>query len=168
MDDCEFVANLRSIPAINKFLSNKGEISLEQQEKWLVNFLRTSKEYYFIIIDAKSQKKTGTISLYNIEEHEKAAEFGRYICINNLNAIESELMILKFAFNVLKLKKIYCKTVEENAKVWSQHYKYGFDDKGFEYMDNEKKLNLRVQEISSDKFNSYDYRTIINIINKFS
>lgn len=168
MEDCQFVADLRSLPEINMFLSNDGEISIEMQKKWLTNFLAKSKDYYFIIKDKKSNIRTGTISLYEINPKEKRAEFGRYICTNNLNAIESELMILDYAFNELKLLKIYCRTVENNKKVWNQHYKYGFEDIGFEEMIGPKKFRLRIQEIDFDRFKSFDYSKIIKIINKFN
>jgi RimJ/RimL family protein N-acetyltransferase len=117
MDDAEFVANLRSIPTVYEFLSNTGEITLKQQEEWLLNFLQNCEDFYFIIIDKNTRKKTGTISLYNFNAITKDTEFGRYICTNNINAIESELMILQFAFNVMKLDKVYCKTADENSKV---------------------------------------------------
>jgi RimJ/RimL family protein N-acetyltransferase len=168
MEDSEFIASLRSMPATNKFLSNEGKISIEQQNKWLTNFLQTNNAYYFIIKDIKTKNKTGTISLYNINEDERKAEFGRYICVNNVNAIESELMLLKFAFNMLNLKELYCRTAEENIKVWNQHYKYGFEDNGFEILDGKKKLKLRKQKITFDRFKSYDYHRIITIIDKFS
>jgi RimJ/RimL family protein N-acetyltransferase len=168
MEDSGFIAGLRSMPNTNKFLSNEGNISIEQQNKWLTNFLQTNNAHYFIITDNKTKNKTGTISLYDINEDERKAEFGRYICINNVNAIESELMLLKFAFNILNLKEVYCRTVEENINVWNQHYNYGFEDNGFEILDGEKKLKLRKQKITFDRFKSCDYQRIINIIDKFS
>jgi RimJ/RimL family protein N-acetyltransferase len=168
MEDCQFVADLRSLPEINKFLSNDGEISIENQQKWLSNFLLESKDYYFIIKDKKSQKRTGTISLYAINQKERKAEFGRYICTNNLNAIESELMILNFAFIELKLAKVYCLTVDDNINVWNQHYKYGFEDVGFEEMKGAKQFRFRKQEIDFDKYKLFDYSKLSSIINKFS
>lgn len=167
MEDSQFIAGLRSMPTTNKFLSNEGNISIEQQNKWLTNFLQTHNAYYFIIKDIKTKNKTGTISLYDINEDERKAEFGRYICINNVNAIESELMLLKFAFKILNLKEVYCRTADENIKVWKQHYKYGFEDKGFEMLDGGKKLKLRIQKITFDRFKSFDYERIITIIDKF-
>lgn len=167
MEDCQFVADLRSLPEINKFLSNNGKISIEKQNEWLSNFLAESKDYYFIIKDKNSRRKTGTISLYEINQIEKKAEFGRYICTNNLNAIESELMILQFAFNDLKLKKVYCRTVEDNYKVWNQHYKFGFEDVGFEEMNGSKQFRLRKQEIDFNRFKLFNYSKINTIINKF-
>ncbi len=168
LEDSDFVSTLRSEPSIYQFLSSDGELTLQQQKDWLFKFLNKSNDFYFIIEDKRTNKRVGTISLYNLNIEERKAEFGRFICLNPVNAIESELMILNLAFKILMYDRVYCRTAEENLKVWNQHYKFGFSDLNFEFLDVIKKLKLRVQEISKDDYYSFDYQSIINLVNNIS
>jgi len=166
LNDAEFISSLRSDLRVNKYLSSSKPIEIWEQIEWLRQYLSKYDGFYFIIENKVSSKKLGTISLYNLEE-DKKAEFGRYISTDSLSAIEAEYLLLQFAFNVLNLNVLYCRTAELNTKVWKQHLSFGFYDNGFELLD-EKNLLLRKQEISKDLFKSFDYSNIVNLIKRFN
>lgn len=163
IDDAPDIINLRNNPQINRYLSSTAEITLDQQVGWMKNNAQKEDNYYWKIV-SKDEKTVGTISLYEIKNGR--AEFGRYICLNPINAIESEYMLLQFAFNEAGLEQVYCRTVVENTKVWKQHTRFGFEDTGIE---NNKELNqvLKVQQITRQQFNNYDYSALINIFKRF-
>ncbi len=163
LDDDSFVAELRSEKKVYQFLSSDSPISKEDQRNWIQSFLVNPSEFYFIIIENKTNKKKGTISLYNINNQE--AEFGRYISLDAVSAIEAELLILKHGFEILNLQKIYCRTADLNTKVWNQHLQFGFEDVGFEEHST-KKIQLRIQEITKLNFLSFDYSKIERLINR--
>ena len=165
LEDSEFVAELRSNPDNYQFLSSSEKISSENQFFWIKSFLDGKDGFYFIIENKSSKEKVGTIALYNI--HKGKAEFGRYIVLDSLSAIESEYLIMKFAFEVLRLDLLYCRTAELNTKVWKQHYLFGFNDAGFEDF-KEKNLLLRIQEISFQEFIKFDFIKIKKLINYFN
>lgn len=165
LDDDSFVADLRSEVKVYQFLSSDKPISKEDQRKWIQSFLVNQQEFYFIVIDNNSNKKKGTISLYNINYNE--AEFGRYISLDAVSAIEAELLILKHGFENLNLDKIYCRTAELNSKVWRQHLQFGFEDVGFEELSS-KKIQLRIQEISKFNFLKFDYSKIERLIKRMN
>ncbi len=164
--DASFIANLRSIPALNEYLSSSAPITLQQQEKWLLQYFQSKDGFYFIIENPLLKKSVGTISIYDINEDKREAQFGRYICTNPLNSIESEYMILRFCFDIMQLNSIYCKTAEKNEKVWRQHILFGFKDVGSEFYKS-KGLFLKLQSITRSEFSDFDYSKIISILNKF-
>lgn len=163
LDDDSFVANLRSEEKVYQFLSSDSPISREDQREWIQSFLVNQKEFYFVIIENTSNIRKGTISLYNINDQK--AEFGRYISLDALSAIEAELLILKFGFEILNLEKIYCRTADLNLKVWRQHLQFGFEDVGFEELST-KKIQLRIQEITKINFLKFDYSKIEGLIKR--
>ncbi len=162
IDDAEFICSLRNNPLNNVFLSSSKKIDVSQQIVWITENNKTP-DYYFIMKNINNS--VGTISLYNIDK--VSAEFGRYICQNSLNALESVDLLLKYAFDYLNLDYIYCKTVKENEKVWKQHLKFGFkfDRNEFNAAINKEMV---VQTISKETFKNFDYTWLNNIIDKFS
>jgi RimJ/RimL family protein N-acetyltransferase len=158
--DAEIVCYLRN--KNNRFLSSQNNTTTSEQKNWIDKNLKNSDNYYFKIIEKESEKIVGTISLYDIKNYE--AEFGRYICENPMNAIESEFLILKFAFENLGLNRIYCRTMKENVKVWNQHYKYGFQNANPLRVSPDDSDIFIVQEIFKDQYLKFDYKKIFKII----
>ena len=166
LDDAFLISELRSDPKVYEFLSSSTPISLKQQKKWLENHSNSKDGYYFIIVNSSSLKSVGTISIYDFNEGKREAEFGRYISVNSVNAIEAEYLLLDFCFNVMQLESVYCRTADENVKVWRQHLSFGFRDVGFEEFA-DKNLLLRRQTITRTEFFNFDYSRIIMLLNRF-
>jgi RimJ/RimL family protein N-acetyltransferase len=166
LEDAEFVAQLRSDPRNYQFLSSNKVVTPYEQAKWLTDYLAKKDGYYFVLENLTNGKKVGTISLYNLDNKKRAAEFGRYIALDSISAIESEYLILKFAFDILQLDFLYCKTAEKNTKVWKQHSIFGFKDDGLEEHI-EKAMLLKRQKISNAEYLNFDYSKIIKLINQF-
>jgi len=165
--DAAGICELRNNPSVNKFLSNSNSVSVEEQVRWIKTNEAKKDGFYFKIVDKMAQKFTGTISLYNIDNKKNEAEFGRYICTNSLQAIEAELLIIWFGFEVMRLQKIYCRTANDNKMVWNQHYKFGFADAGFENFES-KNLLLRKQELTKEQFDQFNYNSIQKLIERFA
>lgn len=162
IEDAGVICDLRNNN--NKFLSSQEEISLDSQIKWLKENLNNSDCHYFKIIDKKNKLIVGTISLYEICNNQ--AEFGRYICNQTLQAIEAELLIIDFAFQVLKLQIVYCRTKIDNIKVWKQHYNLGFEDWNSSEHSHDYKF-FKIQYMSQSRYNVYAFDKVKNILNKF-
>jgi RimJ/RimL family protein N-acetyltransferase len=161
-NDASEIITLRNNPDLNQFLSSQSLISLESQIEWIKHNKERTDNVYFKIVDKDNVFK-GTISLYRIENDR--AEFGRFISINSIAAVEGEYLILKFAFESMKLNKVYCKTIKESQKVIQMHTKLGFKTVGLENNEELNKL-LVIQEISRSDFESYDFRPILSLIEK--
>jgi len=162
--DAEDIIKLRNDSKLNRYLSSQKTLTVEDQINWLLNNKNSETNHYFKIVRKKDAKFIGTISLYNINNNE--GEFGRYICIDPVGAIESELLIIEFAFLQRRLENIYCRTVTDNEKVIIQHRKFGFEDREVVYDPNINR-KLLIQELSYDKFKNFDYSSIRSLVDKF-
>ena len=165
-EDAQIICDLRNQPQINQYLSSSNVLTLEDQIKWQTANADKKDGLYLKIIDKKTNDCCGTISIYEISD-DGYGELGRYICTKSLQAIEAELLLIKFSFEVMRLKLIYCRTAELNTKVWKQHYEYGFEDNEYEFFI-EKNLNLKKQTLSLEKFKIFDYSKIETIIKRMS
>lgn len=163
-DDASDICNLRNNPKYNQFLSSSKTITIGCQKEWIRCNRIKKDNVYFKIIELQTNRTVGTISLYNCLD--KEAEFGRYICEQTIQAIEAEYLILKFGFDILKLNRIFCKTIENNNHVWKQHYKFGFRDVGvgIEKINN---IVFRVQEIRKIDFENFNYDHVISLLKRF-
>ena len=166
IDDALFISQLRSEPKVFEFLSSNSPVTLKQQQQWLERHIGLKDDYYFIIENSTLLKSVGTISIYNFNKLEREAEFGRYVSVNSVNAIEAEYLLLQFCFNILNLDSVYCRTADKNLKVWRQHLSFGFRDVGFEEFE-DKNMLLRRQAINKSEFLDFDYSKIISLIKRF-
>lgn len=164
MEDAEIICNFRNDKQLNKYLSSSGKTGIDEQKSWIQANFNKKDGYYFKIIDLQKNECCGTISIYNVTN--KQAEFGRYICTKSLQAVESEYILLKYGFDIMKLERIYCRTAAENIKVWRQHYKFGFSDVGEEFFP-VKELMLKIQELTCNTYKKTDYSLIEKLVVKF-
>lgn len=125
--DEEFIARLRSQKG--KFLSRSSNLPSDQL-LWIRKYKereRLGEEYYFIIYD-KSQKRIGTIRVYNISDSINTFCWGSWLVLDSAPsyaAIESAILIYNFAFNILKKDKAIFDVRKENKSVVRFHKNFG-------------------------------------------
>ena len=102
-DDAEFTLSLRQNPVLTRYLP-RLDITLEQQKKW-ISSQRVAEGDYFFVVRAIDYTRIGTVSVYNIAGD--SAESGRLALIGDpLQNTEASLLLFRFAFNVLKLRRV--------------------------------------------------------------
>lgn len=129
VDDAEFICRLRNDKKLNKHISHTSS-DVSAQEKWIKEYKDregNNEEFYFIINRNDDQSRIGSIRLYAITEDERFC-WGSWVLNENKTrtaALESALLIYKFAFNELKLRLSYFQVDRNNRKVISFHLKSG-------------------------------------------
>ena len=119
--DAQFVVELRNCAELGKYI-HRGAQSSSEQLKWLETYYARANDYYFVVEKKASQAAEGLIALYDVDETQRSAEWGRWLLKpGSLAATESAFLIYQFAFDVLSLNQVYCRTVEENRAVVSFH-----------------------------------------------
>ena len=119
LKDALFIYKLR-IDKLNSFFLHNPPKSINAQKNWIRNNIKNKKASDFVIIEKKYNKKIGTIALNNIKKN--SAEWGRWISTgNSVQNIESVVLLLKYGFKKLQLKKIYSLTNANNKKVVNFH-----------------------------------------------
>ena len=119
--DASFILKLRNDPVLGRFL-NATDFSLQSQLNWLENYYDRAGDWYFIVERRSDNGPEGLISIYDLNENQLKAEWGRWILRSGSNAaIESVWLIYKCAFELLNLHQLYCRTVADNVSVVSFH-----------------------------------------------
>lgn len=109
--DAGFTLTMRKDQSLTAYLP-RLDITLEQQKEWIKKQQADPTDYFFVVVD-KNGNRIGVMGLYNVENGE--GETGRLVMKGNpLQAIESQMLCVDFAFNVLKLKGIHSYIVAEN------------------------------------------------------
>lgn len=132
--DEETIRAWRLKEEISQYFPSFEPISCHEQHQWMTHVLEGSSAYYFVICEGISNKPVGLIFLTDIDRRNQNAEFGYYIGDTDYQgagvAIEAELLLLKYAFDIQNMHKVYCESLAYNQKVLSIHSSFGFRNDG--------------------------------------
>lgn len=117
----------------DKFFSFK-KISSQEQLEWMKKHMFSQNEFNWIIEEKTTLAKVGTLALENIDYRNGNAEYVRLIIEEKFRekgfAYEAEVLMLEYAFNYLRLNKVFCKTFLHNEAINKLHLKTGFIEVG--------------------------------------
>lgn len=119
------IVALRNDPAVNGFIHN-APLTGENHNHWVDGQLERRDTLNFVILVRDGF--AGTASLYNIEPG-KGCEYGRLVMPDTPTrayALAVEFLCLSFAFEVLGLQQVYCRTDVENSGVVNFHLANGW------------------------------------------
>lgn len=121
LSDSEFIVELRADPDRNAFIHPiKGGV--ESQRAWFASYETREGDYYFIIEDRVTGEPHGTVAVYDIDASRMEGEWGRWVLKpGSMAATESVWLTYRVAFEDLSMRRLYCRTVADNAKVVSFH-----------------------------------------------
>ena len=118
--DAQLIVALRTDCKLSAYLHRTSE-RVEDQIDWLSDYYRRPDDYYFAVENVRGVVE-GFISLYDVEKSRSVGEWGRWILRKgSLAAVESALLIYRFAFESLGLREVFCRTVSANQSVVSFH-----------------------------------------------
>lgn len=122
IEDAEFIVKLRNLPHVKKMVHGTST-SVEDQRKWIDDYLQRDNDYYWII-ETKEGIPVGTTSLYNYKPETNQIESGRWVKIPNMEEVTSlsdHVLFKDFAFNILRVSRIVCDTAVINKQVIKYH-----------------------------------------------
>ena len=129
-DDTDLIVNWRNQPFIRDNMIYRKLFTHEGHHEWIKTMIETGKAIQFIIEEKVSGRPIGTTYLRDINYDQEKAEFG--VFIGEADAIgfgygtEAARMMLDFAFNTLKLHKIYLRLISTNTAAERSYQKAGF------------------------------------------
>ena len=125
----DFILSLNNDPEFSKSFPREGIITKEQHLNFLKHIKTKGDKYYIIIYN---KMPIGTVSIYDIDNQHKRAEWGRFIIVKEYSMLGFNVakMILKIAFEELKLHKLYCTILSTNTKVIQFNKLLGFKEEG--------------------------------------
>ena len=113
------------------FSNNFSEYTLEMVQKFIKNSFDVENQS-FAVVDENDEYQ-GTISLKNISEKDKNAEYAvvfRKKAHGTGISRQATCEILKYAFEELKLEKVYLNVLEDNLRARKFYEKVGFKQEG--------------------------------------
>ena len=128
--DTELVLSWRNKKnVVNNFIYRKP-ITKEEHISWLKNKVNTGMVHQFIICRNLDDKPIGSIYLQNFDEDNRQAEEGIFIGEENVQGkgtgSEAAVLIIKYAFEELKLHKLKARVLGYNTASRRMHEKAGY------------------------------------------
>ncbi len=151
--DIELLRGWRNAPEIAENMEFTGHIGSAQQMVWF-NDLSKKPNYYFII--THQNNKIGLIHLNEFDNQNLSAHAGLFIAEKKYTgtgvSLGASLMLLTFAFNILKLKTVYAKVKQSNKAAINYNMGLGFVlDK---HLNSQFDLYNLTPELFNNKFDS--------------
>lgn len=116
----------------NIFQNNFAYMNMEKCKQFISSSFNNTN-MHFAIVDDNDDEYLGTISLKNIDYNNKCAEYAissRKKSRGNGTNIEATKLILSYAFNDLKLNKVYLNVLSNNLRAKKFYEKNGFKYEG--------------------------------------
>ena len=155
------VVELRNSPKACYFLHKETALTLAMQRQWYADYLRRSDDLYWVVA-AKSGQIIGTNRIYDIsaDQLEKGSlvideEFAR----GAPYALESDLLAMRFAFDVLRVQRIITAVRADNAKMQSMNARFGFRQTGERLV---RGVSYPVYELEHGDFEPRPFASIID------
>lgn len=134
LEDTENILKWRNSENVKKYFCMQSDLKKEEHVWWLENKVKTGKVVQFIIQEKKNHRDIGTVYIRDIDYAYKNGEFGIYIgeessrgCGYGQAAME---LICHYAFQTLKLHKIFLRVLETNKTAIALYEKCGFQKEG--------------------------------------
>ena len=127
-DDTENIIKWRNSEYVNSRFIDRRLFTKESHEAWLKNFVEAGKAAQFIIL--LDGEAVGSVYLRDIDADKKEAEYGIFIGEESARGkgvgTKSAKLILKYAFEELKLEKIFLRVFKDNPGAVRSYEKAGF------------------------------------------
>ncbi|MDB4330368.1 GNAT family N-acetyltransferase [bacterium] len=125
----DFILSLNNDLQFSKSFPRKGDITRKQHLNFLKHLDKKGDLYYVI---RYNDKDVGVVSIYDIDNTNKKAEWGRFIVLPEHGSVAFPVskLIIKKAFKELKLHKLYAHILTTNPKVVKFNKLLGFKEEG--------------------------------------
>lgn len=135
LSDTNNVLKWRNSPSVRIFFIHQEEITEKEHLDWIKNKVETGLVKQFIICSVDDDKPIGSVYFSNIDYKNSKAEYGIFIGENDAKyagcGTEAGILAVEYAFNVMKIHKIYLRVFADNIRAIKSYEKIGFVTEGF-------------------------------------
>lgn len=143
-------------PDIQSKIGVKTPFTLEQQERWFEKLQQDASKIVFALCLRKEGSHIGNVSLDMIDPRHSNARLSIFLAEQSARGkgygTEAMELLQQYAFTVLKLHKIWCKTDVDDPTVLSFYEKLGFSREGV-WREHEFKNGKFVDKVLFGKIN---------------
>ena len=129
-EDTEMVLRWRNSENVKKYFIYREDITPAEHQNWLDQKVKTGKVAQFIIYVKENNKPIGSVYMQSIDHLHKNAEYG--IFIGESSALgcgygtDAAKLAVKYAFEELKLHKLYLRVISDNDRAVRSYEHAGF------------------------------------------
>lgn len=133
-EDTDLIIQWRNKDFVRQNFIYQNDFTKEEHMSWYKNKVLTQEVYQFIIINKELDRPVGSIYLRDIDLINKKAEYGIFIgeedSLGKGYGTEAGNLILKFAFETLKLHKVFLRVFNSNKGAVKSYQHIGFKEDG--------------------------------------
>lgn len=132
--DAQKVLNATENQELRYITGTKGSFTLEQIQKHINNSKEDTSRYDFAICLSENNEMIGELSITNIDEHDRKADFRISMSAVELTGqgfgTEATRLVLNFVFKELKLNRLQLEVFSHNERGIKAYEKVGFKIEG--------------------------------------
>lgn len=133
-DDTDTIVRWRNQENVRKYFLFRDEFTTQIHESWIKNHIETGDVDQFIVCMKDTDRPVGSTYLRDIDHDNSKAEYGVFIGEEEVRGqgIGKEILELtcRYAFDVLKLHKVYARVIEGNDASLYCFLHCGFEQEG--------------------------------------
>jgi len=135
-NDLDIIMEWRNKQEIMKCFFNRNKLTSEGQINWYSKYVNDVTDHMFMII-TNDNIPIGTMALYHIDDTTSKAEYGRaLIAAEGFQgkgfAKEALNLILRYAFDTLKLNRVFLEVFSDNTQAIKLYERCGFITEGLQ------------------------------------
>ncbi len=124
-EDAGFILNMRLDTNKNAFI-HYVDNDISKEIKWIRDQRERKGDYFFSILRRGDRSLVGTVAICDVNLENGISELGRWVSYGTaVENLESVILAHDFAFDVLGLKAVFTKTLQENIKVVNFWRRFG-------------------------------------------
>ena len=133
-DDTDLIVKWRNQENVIKYFFYRKEFTKEGHETWLREKVETGQVVQFVVCMKENDRPVGSTFLRDIDMDHMKAEFGFFLGEEDVRGrgIGKDILslTLDYAFNTMKLHRVYARAFETNKPSVGSFLKNGFKQEG--------------------------------------
>lgn len=129
-DDTDRIIAWRNQESVRKNFIYQADFTKESHENWIRNYVEPGKAVQMIILEKESGCPIGSVYLRDIDYDNRKAEYGIFIGEETARGkgygTEAAKLMVRYAFDELKLHKVFLRVLKENIGAQKSYEKAGF------------------------------------------
>ena len=128
--DVDVMLQWRNHPSVRKNMNSQHEITTEEHRKWWASVSDATDQVYLIY--ECNNISLGVVAFTKIDRFNRNCAWAFYGAPDAPwgTGSKMEYLALEYAFDTLKLKKLFCEVLSYNVNVLRLHNKFGFHNEG--------------------------------------
>lgn len=130
MNDTSLIIKWKNSPSVRENFLSQDLLTKEIHTRWMKDKVSTGEVIQYIIIQKATDMPIGSVYLRDVSQNHQCAEFGIFIGEDTARGkgvgSETTKLFTDYAFNMLKLHRVYLRVLDSNLSAIRSYEKAGF------------------------------------------